>query len=151
MRKREAVEAFRRECRAAFGFLVNEHGFSERELPRGSSVNAIQVQYQNVSTFVSIEGVSWGQGIDVRIGRLEPEPWEIYRSYALEWLIGIRCPERSLIGADGFRLRSSQTHQLRHYAEALQECGRDVLAGDFSILPELHKAIEQKAGHKSGA
>jgi hypothetical protein len=89
--------------------------------------------------------VPWGSGIDVRVGRVEPEAWETWRHYGLEDLLHLRCPELSLVGPDGFHVSRDQSFQLQHYAHALKTCAADVWRGDFSVLPQLHQVIERRA------
>ena len=146
MKKKAGIENFRELCRREFRFLQEEYGFTERKLPKKEFVNEFQVQYVNATTLVAIEGIHWGFGIDVRIGRVKPEAWETWKHYALEDLLQIRCPELSLPEP---RIRD-QAFQLRHYAPALKKCADDVLRGEFSILPQLHRAIEERARQFSG-
>ena len=90
-------------------------------------------------------GVNWGAGINVRIGRVEPEAWETYEDYDLADLINICCTDLSLIGPDGFGTSNDQAFQLKHYANALKKCADDVLRGEFSVFPKLNEAIELRA------
>lgn len=145
MRKKVIIEKFREQCRREFGFLESEYGFAERKLPKKEFINEFQVQYVSAVTLVAIEGINWGGGIDVRLGRINPEPWERWVHYGLEDLLILRCPEFSLVGPDGFNVSKDQGFQLRHYAAALKNCGEDVLLGDFSIFPQLHGAVERRA------
>ena len=145
MAKQTEVEKFRKLCRREFRFLENEFDFVVRKLPINEIINQYQVQYNNETTFVAVVGVNWGTGINVRIGRVEPEAWETYEDYDLEDLIKICCADLSLIGPDGFGTSNDQAFQLKHYANALKKCADDVLRGEFAIFPKLHEAIELRA------
>ena len=108
MAKKAEIEKFRDLCRREFRFLEDKYGFVERKAPNKEFINQFQVQYVNTTTFVTVEGVHWGQGINVRIGRVEPESWETYKDYDLEDLIKIRCANLSLVGPDGFGISNDQ-------------------------------------------
>jgi hypothetical protein len=69
--KNAAIETFRARCRQAFRFLEQEYGFAERRLPAQKFINRFQVQYVHSATLVAVEGIHWGSGIDVRVGRVE--------------------------------------------------------------------------------
>ena len=138
------LDQFKKLFRQEFRFLTNEYGFAERELPKKEFINQFQVQYVSATTLVAVEGIHWGSGVDVRIGRTEPEAWETYGKYSLEDLLKIRCPDLSLIGPDGFSVSRDQAFQIKHYTHALKKCADDVLRGEFSILPKLHEAIERR-------
>jgi hypothetical protein len=92
-----------------------------------------------------LEGIHWGSGIDVRVGRVEPEAWETWWHYGLEDVLHLRCPELSLVGPDGFHVSRDQSFQLKHYAHVLKTCADDVLRGDLSVLPQLHQMVERRA------
>lgn len=145
MASKAKIEKFRALSRQEFRYLVEDFDFVEQKIPNEESINQYQIQYANKSTFIKVEGIHYGQAIDVRIGRLKPEPWETYKHYDLEDLIGIRCTEMSLIGPDGFSTSNDQAFQLKHYGSVLKKCAIDVLRGDFSIFPQLHDIIERRA------
>jgi hypothetical protein len=149
MAKKAEIEKFRELCRREFRFLEKEYGFVERKLPNKEAINQFQVQYVNTTTFVAVEGIHWGTGIDVRIGRVEPEAWEIYEHYDLEDLLKMRCSDLSLVGPDGFGISNDQAFQLKHYGNALKKYADDVLGGEFSVFPKLHEAIELRAKNYS--
>jgi hypothetical protein len=145
MAKKAEIEKFREQCRRDFRFLEQEYAFAERRLPKEKYINQFQVQYVSRVALVAVEGIHYGRGVDVRLGRVEPEAWEKWRHYGLEDLLQIRCPELSLVGPEGFSVSSDQAFQLKHYAHALKRCADDVLRGDFSVFPRLHEAIERRA------
>jgi hypothetical protein len=144
MAKKADIEKFRELCRREYRFLEREYDFTERKIPKEESINQFQVQYVNATTLVAVEGIHWGLSIDVRIGRLLPEAWEIYKHYSLEDLLIIRCPELSLGGTNSDDGSSNQSVELKHYAHALKECADDVLRGEFSVLPQLHQSIVRR-------
>ena len=141
----DALEKFKELCRREFRFLEREFRFAERPLPNEEFINQFQVQYVSEVALVAVEGIHWGCGVDVRLGRVEPEAWEKWRHYGLEDLLILRCPQLSLIGPDGFSVSRDQAFQLKHYADALKRCAADVLHGEFSVFPRLHDAIERRA------
>src|SRR5215208_5484153 len=102
MTKKAEIEKFRELCRREFCFLEQEYAFAERRLPKEKYINQFQVQYVSGVALVAVEGIHYGHGVDVRLGRVEPEAWEKWRHYGLEDLLHIRCPELSLVGPDGF-------------------------------------------------
>ena len=138
------LDQFRELCRQEFRFLEDEYGFAEPEPPQPPLINQFQVHYANATTLVIVAGINWGEAVDVRIGRVKPEPWETYGNYSLEDLLAIRCPDLSLIRPDGSVVRNGQAFEIEHYARALKQCADDVLRGEFPILPKLHEAIERR-------
>jgi len=135
-----AAEQFRAECLEHFSFLISDYGFKEERFSSRKRLEPFEVRLISANTRIIILGTHWGTGVDVRVGRLSPEPWEEYGSYALEDLIMIRSPSLSLIQAHPI----NQVVQLRHYADALRLVGADLLQGDFAILPKLHEAIVKR-------
>src|SRR4051794_29891686 len=125
MAKKPQLEIFRSLCKREFRFLEQEYAFSEWMLPNDVCTNEFQVQYVSEVALVAVEGIHWGFGVDVRLGRVEPEAWEKWRHYGLEDLLQIRCPELSLVGPDGFGISKDQAFQLKHYASALKRCAGD--------------------------
>lgn len=144
MSYRVAIEQFRNECRKNFGFLVDQYGLKERLVDREYKDEKFQVSYVSKTVKVVVLGTHWGAGVSVRIGRVVPDPWEIYGSYDLEDLIKIRAPELSLLDQYGFGKSVDQSLQLQHYANALRVVGDDVLKGEFGVFPRLHEAITKR-------
>lgn len=137
------LKQFRNYVRRAFRFLIDDYEFSEVPLPKGEFVNEYMVCFSNGVTWVGIEGIHWGFGVDVRLASNDPAGMR-YPTYCLADLLTLRAPEIELITAQGSDTKEIQKKQIDQYAEALRQYAADVLRGDFGVFPLLAKAIDDR-------
>ena len=133
-------------CRREFRFLVEDYGFTERELGEEGTINRtpFEVQYVSPKTSVLVLSQSYGTSFVVLFGPTETDAREIYPRYDLESLLQIRRPDLSLERIVGRVNWPDLPGQVRHYSRALQESAADVLRGDFAILPQVAEIRERR-------
>jgi len=130
-------------ARQAFQFLVEAYGYSEVPLPKGKFVNKYMVCFSNGVTWVGVEGIHWGFGIDVRLASHDPGLMQ-YPTYCLDDLLALRDPGFIPIAAKPTDTQDIQKSQMDQYADALRRHADDVLRGDFSVFPQLAEAINRR-------
>jgi hypothetical protein len=101
------------------------------------------IKYQNETTGLKVR-YEWKSQVSVDLVKLERTPTEVTegKRYDLLLLMEIRRPEidaHKFYGDDKEWTNEYIEDRLREYASFLKEDARDVLRGDFSILPELKK------------
>ena len=122
--------------RHEFGFLVAEFGFVEQSEP-DSRANPFSLCFLSATTVVRVEGIQWGLGLQVLLGRVTQISGA--PSCVPLWaIIEVRAPntERSVAG---------QLQQLAFYAEMLRLHAADVLRGDFSSFSAAMEVVERCA------
>ena len=139
------VEQFRKYGRQAFRFLVEEYGFRETALPDAKFVNEYMVCFSNGVTWVGVEGINYGFGIDVRLASHDVAHMK-YPTYCFQDLIDLHSPAFPLPTAKRTDTREIQKSLMDHYAAALRIHAEDVLLGDFSVFPQLAEAITSRGG-----
>jgi hypothetical protein len=136
---RPTPDEFRARAREAFAFLTREFGFREEPVPRGFH-NPVAVWYANATTRVVVEGIHWGFGSRVAVGRAgDPERFE---NFDLGDLVAVRSPGSEATDPSG---DGAQLAQLPRLAAQLRELGADVLAGDFAVFPALRARVDRRA------
>ena len=137
---------FKQSTREAFAFLMlPDFGFTEDEVL--THPPECSIRYRNVPTGVTVS-YEWGGLPSVVLTKLDRQgesPWNGER-VGLKFLVMERCP----YAIDRFEHvnEADLTELLQDYARLLQECGRDVLTGDFKVFPKLKQlvaAAERKA------
>lgn len=135
---------FKKATADAFHFLVTDYGFEH--VSTTVHVPECAIKYWNETTGVTIT-YEWGGAIWVDLTRLKRMPAEVVEGerYSLDILMLERCPNKDI--RQFYSLDKEQTSEyiervLQVYANALKECGRDVLTGDFRIFPKLKKLAE---------
>ncbi|HVS00367.1 MAG TPA: hypothetical protein VMW27_27320 [Thermoanaerobaculia bacterium] len=123
---------FEQACRESFGFLEEDYGFERGPLEVYGYEGSILFQSPGVAFRVLYEQGSGGPWvlISARVG-------EVLAEAGLHHLIAKRCPERAVPPARGLLPDAEVRELLRRYAEALKDCGQDLLRGDASSLPSL--------------
>jgi hypothetical protein len=144
------VEQFRDHGRLAFRFLIEEFGFREVPLPEGKFVNQYMVCFSNGVTWVGVEGISWGFGIDVRLASHDVAHMR-YPTYCFQDLIEIRSAGFPFPTAKPTDTPEVQKTQMDWYAAALRIHAKDVLRGDFAVFPQLAEAITNRGGQPSAS
>ena len=139
------VEEFREYGRQAFRFLIEEYGFREVPPPKDKFVNEYMVCFSNGVTWIGVEGINWGFGIDVRLASHDAAQMK-YPTYCFQDLLNLRSPNFPLPAAKPTDTREIQKAQLDQYAAALRIHAKDVLLGDFAIFPKLAEAITNRGG-----
>jgi hypothetical protein len=134
-----SLEDFLARARQAFGFLIEDFAFQEQAVPRDGDANDYQVRYVNTTTSVSVEGISWGYGVNVLLG---PKRQPIFRRLSplpLWAIVKLRRPDlydRLAIG--------DQLEQLSAHAIALRECATEVLRGDFKVRTDAERLLAEQ-------
>jgi hypothetical protein len=137
------LNQFRNYGRRAFRFLIEEYGYSEAPLPEGEFVNQYMVCFSNGVTWIGVEGINWGFGIDIRLASHNPGLMQ-YPTYCLDDLLALRDPGFMPITAKPTDKRDIQKSQMDQYADALRQHADDILRGDFSVFPQLAEAINRR-------
>jgi hypothetical protein len=132
------VEQFREYGRRAFRFLIERYGFREVPLPEGKHVNEYMVCFSNGMTWVGVQGINYGFGIDVRLASHEVVHMQS-PTYCFQNLLDLRSPGFPLPKAKPTDTREIQKAQMDWYAAALRVHAKDVLRGDFTVF---HSAAE---------
>jgi hypothetical protein len=137
MSKPPSIKRFRDAVRREFSFLIDDFGFTEERLPRDPEKNAFKVAYANATTRVTVEGINWGENIQVMLFALSAPP-DIPARVPLWAIIEVRAPqERDLPGG--------QLPQITRNAAVLRQYASDVLRGDFSVFPAARQLIDEDA------
>jgi hypothetical protein len=144
------VEQFRERGRRAFRFLIEEYGFREVPLPEGKFVNQYMVCFSNDVTWVGVEGVNWGFGIDVRLASHDVAHMR-YPTYCFQDLLDLRSPGFPLPAAKSTDTSEIQKTQMDWYAAALRIHAKDVLRGDFAVFLHLAEAITNRGGQPNAS
>jgi hypothetical protein len=139
------VEQFREYGRRAFLFLNAEYDFHEAALPNGKYVNEYMVCFSNGVTWIGVEGVHYGFGIDVRLASHDKAHMR-YETYCFDDLLEIRSPGLPLPAAKPTDTPDVQKSQMDWYAKVLRTHAKDVLRGDFTVFPRLAEAITNRGG-----
>jgi hypothetical protein len=132
------LEDFQRCARQEFHFLVVEFGFQEQAVGRQGDVNQFQVRYRNATTQVVVEGINWGYGVNVMLGRRREPIFRPEDKFPLWPIVKLRRPD--LYGKLAI---GDQLAQLSVWAVALRECAEEVLRGNFSIRAEVKNVMEE--------
>jgi hypothetical protein len=139
------VKQFREYGRRAFRFLIEEFGFLEVAPTKGKFVNEYMVCFSNGVTWVAVEGINWGFGIDVRLASHDLAHMR-YPTYCFQDLLNLRSKGLPIPTAKSTDSREIQKAQMDQYAAALRIHAKDVLRGDFSVFPQLAEAITSRGG-----
>ena len=131
--------AFFKEASAvAFKFLAENYGFEERSTTVHPPECAIKYENRTTGVIVTYEfdGVVW---VDLR--RIENN-----ERYSLDVLLLACQPEQTIdefYASDGESRNQYVSRVLHRYADILNDCGRDILVGDFHLFPKLRMLSEQ--------
>jgi hypothetical protein len=117
----DSKEWFQEVCQRAFGFLMEELGF-RRQLPEPPE--PYRVFYRSQNLIVVVEGLSYGAR--TRLCLIDSK----WRLLDFTGLVERRDPKL----LDLCRLASGQREQIPIFAEALQTCAADVLAGNLTEI-----------------
>jgi hypothetical protein len=134
-------------CREKLRFLEEEHGF--RLAARSADYHAAEVTYQNQTTGVSVyyeyrDGAVWAVLRRLVQGRL-PGYEDRVNAHGLWTLQALRDPAYDAtpkMGSGPLTDAQMQT-EITAIAEALRKFAPDILAGEFSVFPELARIERQ--------
>ena len=65
------LDEFKAMCREEFAFLVEEFGFTEVPVT-GEFTNPFSVRFEKDCLRVQVEGINWGRGVNIKMGKLPP-------------------------------------------------------------------------------
>jgi hypothetical protein len=134
---------FREYAQAAFARVAAQYGL--HLLPRSSEAfeNSFEVRLGNSTTVLVIEGINYGFGVDIRLASTDQRHMR-FPTYCFDDLLAIRAPEFEHVQPGPDDTNEIQKRQIDAYADALPKYADDVLHGDFSVFPQLARAIQQR-------
>lgn len=129
-------EGFFRIVRDAFRFLETEHGFRELSREEGDNANEFSINYENDTTKVYVEGISWGTAAMAWFG---PKGAKAGNDFDLVpvWAVAKMLDPEVFDGIS----QGGQIEQIKANAAAITNIGQPVLEGDFSILEPARKFL----------
>jgi hypothetical protein len=128
-----------------FQFLVDDYGFEQ--VSDFEWMPDCELQFRNQTTRLKVR-YEWKQLVDVGFSKvkLTPSGPVDEKPYDLLFLIQLRAPE--IDPTQFYGKREWTDHYVERllsiYATFLNERARDILTGDFNILPEVKKLAAQK-------
>lgn len=141
-------------CLQKFQFLFDEYGFKKKR--KDTAGGDYSILFQNKTTAIVV-GFEWrDQYIYVRLCRLSDgefrkNPILITQDselscFDVEDLLTIRAPKMSIdSGVFGKALSDEEVERiLTIYADAVNSQASDILAGDFSVWPELDGIVKSR-------
>lgn len=153
---------FRDECRRAFAYLKTDYGFEEQ--PEDQDPERYMISFANSTTRITIRGGSFGHWTDVFFDRANA----VHNGHDLDYghnilnlfaVRGYAFPLRDYafdkLGCwslllEVLRLKrvdplqAHQQLQIPVYADAVRHAAADILAGDFSVLPDVLVQAEKR-------
>jgi hypothetical protein len=133
------LDEFFAESELAFRFLEEQYGFVKQSSAMTSHPNPFTVRYENASTAVMIEGVSWGSGAVVSVGKKEGRPgpsFELVPLWTIARLEGAGQEEALTV--------QGQSAQMKASAAALPRLAGAALRGDFSVIEAARNYLEER-------
>jgi hypothetical protein len=123
----------------AFRYLELEYGFVKQASTTVPNANPFQLRYENDTTAVVIEGVSWGTAAIASVGKKGARSgtsFELVPLWTLARLEG---------AADEVALQApGQAAQIEASAEALPRLAKSALLGDFSTIDAARCYLEER-------
>ncbi len=134
------------ECQEAFQYLLSEYGFTGPDVTIDPPECCLTYRsnYLEVDVCCEYPGLPW----TILRAILSQQPRTV-ETYGLHLLIREKCPDHLLDYKKISRSNENMRLLLQHYAKELEWCGRDILRGDFSILPQLKAQYELVARNRS--
>ena len=130
----DAIDKFKILIRKEFQFLCDDFEFKEEAF---NTYSEYSISYANSTTRVIVEGVNWGANVRVALGSLSYK----FEDYDLGDLAIIDCQD----AWDSFvKLDMPQNEQLPYLHSFLVTCGKDILAGNFAIFPQLNETRKKE-------
>jgi hypothetical protein len=141
---------FKKVTAEAFHFLITDYGFkhvSTKIEPDWDDSDMCEIVFGNYPLqfhiVYTLNGRFVGGYFDL-YRRTTDGRWEGYDAFDLSFLIQIRCPEKEVEQVYEENTEEDVERIVRTYAEILKTCGDDVLKGDFRILPDVKRVIEEE-------
>lgn len=127
---------------AELQFLIDEYGF-RLESTKATALEC-SIRFVNDTTGVN-PAFEIGTMPTIYLSKLLPgEPRKWGETYAIDYLIIVRCPDRQL-GVDPIGLSTGDLGSiLKHYAMVLRDHARDILRGDFTCFPALKRVSRHR-------
>lgn len=142
-KKTDPFDLFKETTRRSFAFLQTK--YSCRVSRTITQPPECSISYRNTTTGVTIS-YEWGNIPSVVLTQLEQgkSAWD-GEQVGLKFLVMERCPSALYLFNDA-NGGDNLVELLNAYAQTLDQCGQDVLTGDFTIFPKLRELIiaEQK-------
>jgi hypothetical protein len=134
---------FRQYTQKAFTAMTEEYALCPLPASAEPFPNPFEARFANTTTIITVEGINYGFGVDVRLASTNSKDM-VFRTYCFDDLLAIRAPEFEHIMAAPDDTNEIQKKQIAAYAGALPKYADDVLRGDFTIFPQLARAIEER-------
>jgi hypothetical protein len=133
------LDEFFVQAEMAFRFLEEGYGFVKQSSTASLHPNPFTVRYENAVAAVVIEGVSWGSGAIVSIGRKGAKPGNTFELVPLWTLARLEGD-----GSESALEVAGQVAQLRASAAALPRLAGAALQGDFSAIEAARAYLEER-------
>lgn len=139
----DVFDLFQKATIEKFDFLTNLYGF--KHISTSVHQPECAIRYRNDTTGV-IVFYEAGSAIWVQLSRLISESGKVVEgeTYGLHLLAIERCPAKLVEPEEKFKERDDEyiLKTLEGLAKLLQDCGDDVLRGDFKVFPRLRIIAE---------
>lgn len=131
--------SFKQSTRETFKFLMKpSYDFTEDEtIVHPPECN---IRYRNATTGVTVS-YEWGGRPSVVLTKLDRRGKSVWdgEQVGLKFLVMERCPSVANRFQPEYDVDPDEL--LREYARILEECGQDILSGNFEDLPKLKKLV----------
>ncbi len=141
-----SLDEFFAQTEQAFRFLEDEYAFVKRSSEAAPYANPFNVRYENATTAVMIEGVSWGSAAILSVGPRNGRPgtnFELVPLWTLARLEGA--------GREDALTVPGQSAQIKASAAALVRLAGAALQGDFSAVDAARTYLEERMRQASKA
>jgi hypothetical protein len=131
--------SFKQSTSEAFKFLMNPgYGFTEDEtIVHPPECN---IRYRNATTGVTVS-YEWGGSPSVVLTKLDRRGRSVWdgEQIGLKFLVMERCP--TVVNRFEPEYGNDPDELLIEYARILEECGQDILGGNFKDFPKLKRLV----------
>jgi hypothetical protein len=149
-KRKKKFLSFQKVTAEAFRFLTSDYGFEHTSTEITSDwegSDQCEIVFSNFPLqfhlTYTLNGKFVGGYFDL-FERTGGGRWKSYDAFDLAFLIQIRCPEKKVKQDYEQNTEEDVERIVRAYAEILETYGGDVLRGDFRILPEVKRVIEEE-------
>lgn len=131
-------------ARLEFQYLTTDYGFCETPNNKRRYYNPVSVRYENKTTLVIVEGLSYGFDTAVELGPLPQPSGDLDKTFPLWPLAELRRPQLN----QTFRETRGQLNQLPVLAILLRSSADDILRGDFTMIPYVNQTVDEFIAEK---
>jgi hypothetical protein len=141
-----------------FSYLRSDYGLEKIAVEKSSYECYVTFSNKKIAVQVSLEMKDGGifvmliRLVDGKLPTYEVfiRPDTAINHFDLEDVVDLKNPEFSLeqeYSDESYPTIQELEENLSKYAEALRKYGKDILAGDFRLFPQLELVIRRRAGH----